>query len=104
MIIVRKGFTEFLELHLHQLPSGQPAHIDHIDWDALSPAETQRLREFGIEEGVMVEALHRGGFLGGGALACRVGRMTIAMRRDHADAIHVRIGSGAEDDRLAAAS
>ncbi|MGD9811698.1 MAG: FeoA family protein [Sphingobium sp.] len=80
-------------MHLHQLPLGQPAFIDSVEWDALSLGEAQRLREFGIGEGVSVETLHRGGLLGGGALACRVGRMTIAMRRDHARAIHVRMGN-----------
>lgn len=91
-------------MHLHELPLGQPAFIDNIEWNRLSPAEGQRLREFGIEEGATIEALHRGGFLGGGALACRIGRMTIAMRRDHAGAIHVRIGPAAGQERLAAAS
>lgn len=91
-------------MHLHQLPFGQPAYIDHVDWETLSPAEAQRLREFGVEEGATVEALHRGGLLGGGALACRIGRMTIAMRRNHADAIHVRTGPDAGYERLGAAS
>lgn len=91
--------TEILDLHLHQLPLGQPAFIDHVDWDRLSPGEAQRLREFGIDEGATVEALHRGGLLGGGALACRVGRMTVAMRHDHADAIHVRTGPDSSHDR-----
>ncbi len=88
-------------MHLHQLPLGQPAFIDHIEWDRLSPGEAQRLREFGIDEGATVESLHRGGLLGGGALACRVGRMTVAMRRDHADAIHVRTGPDPAYDRAA---
>ena len=54
--------------------------------------EAQRLREFGVEEGATVEVLHRAGLLGRGALACRIGRMTVAMRHAHADAIHVRTG------------
>lgn len=79
---------------LHQLPVGRAAFIDKVEWDKLSLGDAQRLREFGIGESMTVETLHRGGFLGRGALACRVGRMTVAMRRDHADAIHVRTGPG----------
>jgi len=72
---------------------GRAAWIDRVEWDRLSPGEAQRLREFGVEEGATVEVLHRAGLLGRGALACRIGRMTIAMRHAHADAIHVRIGA-----------
>jgi len=89
-------------LHLHQLPLGQPAFIDKVEWDTLSLGEAQRLREFGVDEGKSVEALHRGGLFGGGALACRIGRMTIAMRSNHAQAIHVRTGpdaSGSDSGR-----
>lgn len=85
-------------MRLHQLPLRQPAYIDSIDWDALSPSEGQRLREFGLCEGASIEVLHRGGILGRGPLACQVGRMMIAMRRAQADAIHARTGpvSGGE--------
>ena len=79
-------------LRLHQLPLRQPAYVDSIDWDSLSPAEGQRLREFGMVEGASVEAMHRGGLLGKGPIACKIGRMTIAMRRSHAAAIEVRTG------------
>lgn len=82
-------------MRLSQLPLRHPAFVDRIYWDQLSPAEAQRLREFGLCEGASIEALHRAGFLGGGALACKIGRMTIAMRRHHADAIIVRTGEGA---------
>lgn len=76
-------------MRLDQLPHRKPAYVDRIDWVCMSPAEGQRLREFGICEGASVELLHRGGWLGGGAVACRVGRMTIAMRAGHAAAITV---------------
>jgi ferrous iron transport protein A len=79
-------------LRLTVLPLRQPAYVDSIDWTQLSPAEGQRLREFGLCEGASIEALHRGGLLGHGPLACRIGRMTIAMRRNHAAAIEVRTG------------
>lgn len=77
---------------LNQLPVGRAAFIDKVDWDMLELGEAQRLREFGVGESMTIETLHRGGLFGRGALACRVGRMVIAMRRDHARAIHVRTG------------
>ncbi len=79
-------------MRLDLLPPGRAAYIDRIEWDSLSLGEAQRLREFGIDEGSTIETLHRGGLLGRGALACQVGRMTVAMRREHALAIHVRTG------------
>jgi ferrous iron transport protein A len=81
-------------LRLTQLPLRKPAYVDSIDWTLLSPAEGQRLREYGLCEGASVEALHHGGIFGHGPLACRIGRMTIAMRRHHAAAIEVRTGPG----------
>lgn len=83
-------------MRLIDLPLRQPAFVDMIDWERLSPAEGQRLREFGLCEGASVEALHHGGLLGHGPIACRVGRMTIAMRRAHAAAIVVRTGPEVE--------
>ncbi|MET0248892.1 MAG: FeoA family protein [Sphingobium sp.] len=77
-------------MRLTDLPLRQPALIATIDWNALSQAEGQRLREFGLCEGVSVEALHHGGLLGRGPIACKIGRMTIAMRRSHAAAVTVR--------------
>jgi ferrous iron transport protein A len=83
-------------VRLIELPLRQPAYVDRIDWSALPPADGQRLREFGLCEGASVEALHHGGLLGRGPIACRIGRMTIAMRRNHAAAVTVRTGeSGA---------
>lgn len=80
-------------MRLTDLPLRQPAYVDMIDWSALSPSEGQRLREFGLFEGASVEALHRGGWTGKGPIACRIGRMTIAMRRTHAAAVTVRTGT-----------
>ncbi len=82
-------------LRLDKLPQGRPAYVDRIDWARMSPAEGQRLREFGLCEGASVELLHRGGIFGGGAIACRVGRMTIAMRAGHASAIEVATSAAA---------
>jgi ferrous iron transport protein A len=69
-------------------PIRHPAPVRRIDWTALSDSETRRLREFGLDEGVEVEILHRSMF-GRGPLACRIGRMTIAIRAHVAHAIHV---------------
>jgi ferrous iron transport protein A len=55
-------------------------------------ADGKRLRELGLREGASIELLHRAGLTGRGAYACRIGRMTIAMRAAHADAISVRTG------------
>ncbi|MEC3912662.1 FeoA family protein [Sphingobium sp. CR2-8] len=77
---------------LTELPLRQPAYVDLIDWAAITPSEGQRLREFGLCEGASVEALHHGGIVFKGPIACRIGRMTIAMRRSHAAAVTVRTG------------
>ena len=76
-------------MRLDQLPLRARAHIADIDWDAMSAAEVRRLQEFGFGEGVTVEVWHRSGLLGRGPLACRVGRMTVAIRRSNAAAISV---------------
>ena len=57
----------------------------------LSDEEGRRLRELGLEEGVEIELLHRSGWLGRGPIACRIGRMIVAMRANHADAVSVRL-------------
>ena len=73
---------------LDSLELGRRAHVAGIDWAALEVAEASRLRHFGFDEGVAVEALHLGPF-GRDPLAVRVGRMTVAIRRAHARAIQV---------------
>lgn len=80
-------------MRLDQLPLRHSANIDSIDWSALDPAQARRLREFGFDEGVKVEALHRGGWFGRDPIACRVGRMTVAIRRIHAHAISVSLAT-----------
>ncbi len=75
-------------LSLEQLPQRQRATVAGIDWARLAEPEARRLREFGFEEGVGVEVLHRAR-LGGGPIACRIGRMTVALRRTVAATIHV---------------
>jgi ferrous iron transport protein A len=73
-------------LRLDHLPRNHPATIAAIDWTVLSPSEARRLRELGVDEGVAVESLHRAPF-GADPIACRIGRMTVALRRATAAAI-----------------
>ena len=75
-------------LRLDELPLRHAAIVAEIDWDALRPGEARRLRELGFDQGVAIEALHVGP-IGRDPIACRVGRMTIAVRRAAAGAIHV---------------
>ena len=73
---------------LDRLALGTRARIATIDWAALDEGEARRLQHFGFDEGVTVEPLHLGPF-GRDPIAIRVGRMTVAIRRKHAGAIHV---------------
>ena len=82
-----------LPVTLNSLRNRARGVVSGIDWDVLTTAETQRLREFGLDEGVEVEILHRSMF-GRGPLACRIGRMTIAIRAHVAHAIHVETTGG----------
>ena len=81
-------------MQLDTLPRGQAATIAAVDWDNLAPGESRRLRELGFDEGVAVETLHNGPF-GRDPIACRVGRMTVAIRRVHAAAIRVELPAAA---------
>ena len=75
-------------LNLESLPTRRHATVATIDWTRLATPEARRLRELGFDEGVDVEVLHRAS-LGKGPIACRIGRMTVALRRVVAAAIHV---------------
>jgi ferrous iron transport protein A len=75
---------------LDELPMRTAGHIVAIDWSRLREKEARRLRELGFDEGVAIETLHRGPF-GLDPIACRVGRMTVAIRRAHAAAVSVQI-------------
>ena len=74
---------------LDELPLGTPARIVSADWDARVPEEAQRLRALGIEEGAEVRLAYRGVFLARDPIAIEIGRMTVALRRIHARAMHV---------------
>jgi ferrous iron transport protein A len=76
-------------ISLALLTVGTKAHVRSIDWTALGEGESNRLKHFGFDEGVAVEPLHLGPF-GRDPIAIRVGRMTVAIRRRHAEAIAVQ--------------
>lgn len=78
-------------MRLSDLPLRKAAHISAIDWASLPEPEAKRLRELGFDEGVAIEALHSGSMFGRDPIACRVGRMTVAIRRAQASAIRVAL-------------
>jgi len=75
-------------LRLAHMPPHKPGVVAAVDWQALAAPEARRLRELGLDEGVEVELLRGSGILGG-PVACRIGRMIVALRRHVAGAIHV---------------
>jgi len=80
-------------VRLTHLAPNSPAYVETIDWSAIPDSDGKRLRELGLHEGASIELLHRAGFTGKGAHACRIGRMIVAMRAAHAAAIDVRTGA-----------
>ncbi len=74
---------------LDNLPVGQRARIMAVDWSRLVDEEARRLRALGIDTGALVAIAHRGVFGGRDPLAVTVGRMTVALRRAHAEAMQV---------------
>ena len=78
---------------LIDLPRRTSRIVLSVAWAELSPPEARRLRELGVDEGVEIELVRPSGLLGG-PLACRVGRMTIAVRRHVARAVRVSAAEG----------
>ena len=74
-------------MQLDNAPLRRILRVDSVDWPAIPDGEAHRLRSLGLEEGAMIEALHRGILFFRDPLAVRVGRMTIALRRKVAVAI-----------------
>jgi ferrous iron transport protein A len=81
-------------VRLDQLPLKCPAVVASVAWEELADTAARRLRELGLDEGVRVEALHVAPF-GKDPIACRVGRMTVALRRIQAHAITVTVEAAA---------
>ena len=75
---------------LDTLPALTRAEIVSVDWDSLAPEEAKRLRALGIDIGARVAIAHRGVFAGKDPIAIIIGRMTVALRRVHAQAMTVR--------------
>jgi ferrous iron transport protein A len=75
-------------ISLDKMPLKAAGHIQSIDWAMLREKDARRLRELGVDVGVTVEKLHRGPF-GMDPIACRIGRMTVALRSAQAAAIAV---------------
>jgi ferrous iron transport protein A len=75
-------------MRLDDLPLRAIALVTDIDWDSLSADDAQRLKDVGIEAGVMVEATHYAPFARD-PIACTIGAETHAVRRAHAAAVTV---------------
>ena len=76
-------------MRLDELPLNKPATIAHIGWESLDAGAARRLRALGFDEGLTIEALHHGGLVSHDPIACRIGRMTVEIRRLHASVIDV---------------
>ena len=74
---------------LDLLPVGRRARIVAVDWSQLVAEEALRLRALGLDEGARIAIAHRGVFGGRDPIAVMVGRMTVAMRRAHAQFMQV---------------
>lgn len=74
---------------LDLLPLEIRARIVAVDWARLVPEEAQRLQALGVDQGATVSVAHRGIFAGRDPIALSIGRMTVALRRVHAQAIEV---------------
>ena len=72
-------------MHINNLEPGQCALVTEI---RLDPADEQRLREHGLDEGIEVELLHRAA-LGADPVAVRIGNACVAMRRRMAEGVLV---------------
>lgn len=74
---------------LETLPIGQRARIVAVDWERIPPEDGKRLRALGIDKGARVAIAHRGVLGGRDPIALMIGRMTVALRRAHAEAMTV---------------
>ena len=74
---------------LDLLPVGQRARIVAVDWSRLAAEESQRLKALGFDEGARVAVAHRGVFGGRDPLSIMIGRMSVALRLVHAQAMQV---------------
>ncbi|GAA4647629.1 hypothetical protein GCM10023115_55910 [Pontixanthobacter gangjinensis] len=74
---------------LDSIPRGKRAQIIAVNWEALAPDEGKRLRSLGLDAGARVAIAHKGVFGTNDPIAVMIGRMTIAVRKIHAQAMEV---------------
>lgn len=74
---------------LEGLERGHRARIVAVDWTSMPPEDGNRLRALGLDAGARVAIAHRGVFGGRDPLAVMIGRMTVAVRRVHAQAMEI---------------
>ncbi len=74
---------------LDRLSHGKLARVTQVQWDRLPECDAKRLQALGIDEGAEVSIAHRGVFGAREPIALRLGRMTVALRLAHAEAIAV---------------
>ena len=74
---------------LDLLPIGQRAIVTAVDWAVLAPDEARRLQALGLDVGARIALAHRGVMGAHDPLAVTIGRMTVALRRNHARAMTV---------------
>lgn len=73
-------------LTLDRIACGRAARVSSVDWAQLVPSEAQRLREFGLDCGAEIVALHRGTVFSRDPLAVQIGAMRLVLRAAHARA------------------
>ena len=76
---------------LDLLPIGVLARISTVNWPQLVAEEAQRLQALGVDVDAKVSVAHRGVFAGNDPIALTIGRMTVALRRAHAQAMTVEL-------------
>lgn len=74
---------------LDHVKPGESAIIVAVEWGALPDEDGKRLRALGLDEGSAVSVRHKGVFGGSDPIAIAIGRMTVAVRRNHAAAMMV---------------
>lgn len=74
---------------LDHLKPGESATIIAVEWGALPEQDSKRLRALGLDEGTAISVMHKGVFGGSDPIAIAIGRMTVALRRNHAAAMQV---------------
>lgn len=83
--------SDHTAIQMDSLDQGQNARIASVAWDRLADEDGKRLRALGLDIGAEVSLAHRGVFGARDPLAITIGRMTIALRREHAAAMTIEL-------------